>query len=61
MAVSEKKQVYNAIWRPCYAEKLPRPAPNGVLRRRKRNHVINLQLDADLLADLVVVVRRHER
>ena len=31
------------------------------LRRRKRHHVINLQLDANLLADLVVVVRGHER
>ena len=48
--VSRQKVSENlAKWRSTYS------------RRRKYHHVINLQLDADLLADFVVVMRGDER
>ena len=43
-------------WRAFPAIFNPEGAPNGVLRRRERHHVIDLELDADLLPDLVIVV-----
>ena len=33
---------------------------SACLRRRKRHHVINRKLDADLLPDLVIVMRWYE-